>query len=151
MTARECLRLAVATAGTAALLAACVGPATTNAAYTGKALRTANDALSQVQTARLSALSALEGKLPHAYLETVLSESEDALSSIANAFDSIQPPNSKTADRLRNALDAILSDGTGALAQLRIDARRNDTAAVRADVAQLAPIAAGFQHFTQAH
>jgi hypothetical protein len=114
-----------------AVLAGCVGPARTVDSYRGKALRAAHDAVSQLETARLTVETMLAGRLQHLYTERVLSDSEDALSSIQQSFDSIQPPNDKTADKLRSDLDTILSDGNDALGQLRIAARRHDDGTLR--------------------
>jgi hypothetical protein len=143
--------VSAATVSAAMVLAACVGPATTVSAYEGKAVRTANDALSEVQTARLAAQTSLRGKLSRAYLEVVLQNSEDAFSSIQNTFDSIQPPNAAKADDMRDALDTVLTDGSGALSQLRIDARRDDTAGMRSDVDDLGPVAQKLNAFSQEH
>lgn len=140
-----------AAAVAALLLSSCVGPATTVAAYTGKAVRTANDAQSEVQTARLAVQASLHGKLPRAYLETVLQNAEDALSSIENSFDSIQPPNAAKADDLRDALDAVLSDGSDAVSQLRIAARREDTAGMRSALSDLGPVAQKLDAFQAEH
>jgi hypothetical protein len=135
----------------ALLLTSCVGPATTVSAYTGKAVRTASDALSEVQTARLAVQASLDGKLPRAYLETVLQNSEDALSSIENSFDSIQPPNAAKADDLRDALDSVLGDGSDAVSQLRISARREDTAGLRSALSDLGPVAQKLDAFQSEH
>ncbi|MEP7179679.1 MAG: hypothetical protein ABI775_11355 [Pseudonocardiales bacterium] len=70
--------------------------------------------------------ASLRGRMMHAYLLTILSESEDAFSSIQNTFDSIQPPATVRADQLRDSLDTLLSDGSDGLTQLRILARRQD-------------------------
>ncbi|MFN2517772.1 MAG: hypothetical protein ABR604_01840, partial [Jatrophihabitantaceae bacterium] len=128
-----------------------VGPARTTATYENKAVRTANASLSELQTALLSVRTSLRGRLMQAYLETVLSESEDAFSSIQNTFDSIQPPDTKRADRLREGLDKLLSDGSGGMAQLRILARRQDTTMLAAEARKLAATADGLAKFAQEH
>jgi hypothetical protein len=135
----------------AILLSGCVGPATTNSAYSGKAVRTANDALSEVQTARLAVETSLDHNLPRAYLEVLLQEAEDAFSSIQNTFDSIQPPDTSTADKLRDQLDEVLSDGSDALSQLRIAARRDDTGELRTTSASIKSIADKLRSFAEEH
>jgi hypothetical protein len=130
-------------------LTGCVGPARTTSSYVGKAVRTANDSESSIQTALLTVETSLRGRLMQAYLETVLSESEDALSSIQNTFDSIQPPNTPRADKVRNDLDKLLSDGADGMAQLRILARRQETSQLAAEAAKLAQTAHELDTFAQ--
>jgi hypothetical protein len=130
-------------------LTACVGPAPTTSQYEGKAAHTAADALSQLETARLAIENS--ARMPTPYLTTVLSESEDAFGSIQTTFDSIQPPDDPAADQLRSDLDDLLSAGSDGLAQMRILARRDDTAGMRSTARQLAATAAGLERFNQEH
>jgi hypothetical protein len=133
------------------LLAGCVGPATTVSAYTGKALHAAAAAESQVQTVRLAVDQHLKGRLQQAYLETMLSDSEDAMSSVQDSFDSIQPPDNPVADKLRDDLDKLLSDSSDALSQLRIEARREDAGQMAQLLHSLKPLATQLDHFTTEH
>lgn len=132
-------------------LSGCVGPARTTSTYEGKALRTAQDSLSELQTSLLSVQTSLHGKLTQAYLQTVLSESEDAFSSIQATFDSIQPPDTEAADKLRDSLDKLLADGADGMAQLRILARRQDTQQLAAEAQKLTATADGLDKFAQEH
>jgi len=132
-------------------LSGCVGPARTTQTYEGKAVRTANDSLSALETALVSVQTSLRGRLMQAYLETVLSESEDAFSSIQATFDSIQPPDNEKADHLRDSLDTLLADGADGMAQLRILARRQNTAELAAEARKLTATAAGLAKFAQGH
>jgi hypothetical protein len=132
-------------------LSGCVGPARTTNTYEGKAVRSANDSLSALQTALLCVRTSEQGRLTQPYLETVLSKSEDSFSSVQTTFDSIQPPNTARADRLRDTLDQLLSDGSDGMAQLRILARRQDSARLGAEVHKLAATAAGLNRFAQDH
>jgi hypothetical protein len=132
-------------------LSGCVGSAPTTATYEDKAVRTANDSLSALQTALLSVHTSLRGRLMQAYLETVLSESEDAFSSVQATFDSIQPPDTGRADQLRDGLDKLLADGADGMAQLRILARRQDTARLAAEAHKLAATADGLDTFARGH
>jgi hypothetical protein len=135
-------------AATLLACAACVGPAPTTSVYRGKAGHTAEDALSQLETARLAVETAQRGNLLHASLEVMLTESEDGFDSIQATFDSIQPPDSAEADRLRDKLDTILSDGADGLAQLRIAARRGDSAVLVSTNAELATVSQQLQAFS---
>ena len=128
--------------------AACVGPAPTAASYRGKAGHTAEDALSELETARLAVETAERGNMLHTSLEVLLSEAEDAYSSIQATFDSIQPPDSPEADGIRDKLDKILSDGMDGLAQLRIAVRRNDSAEANSTSADLGTVAKQLQDFS---
>ncbi|MDQ1730366.1 MAG: hypothetical protein QOK10_525, partial [Pseudonocardiales bacterium] len=61
-------------------------------------------------------------------------------SSIQTTFDSIQPPDSEQADKVRDKLDQVLTDGADGLAKLRIAARRNDARQLAAINASLADV-----------
>jgi hypothetical protein len=135
----------------AVLLAGCVGPATTVAAYEGKAIHAAQAAQSEVQTARLAAEQRLAGRLQQAYLETMLSDSEDAMSSVQDSFDSIQPPNNSAVDNLRDELDPLLSDASDALSQLRIEGRREDRAQMAKIASSLSKLADKLDKFSTEH
>ena len=137
--------------GAALISAGCVGPARTTATYENKAVRTAADSPSQLQTALLSVNASLRGRMMHPYLITVLSDSEDAFSSIQTTFDSIQPPDTRAADALRTGLDTLLSDGADGMMQLRILARRNDTRMLAVEAHKLTSTAAGLDRFKREH
>jgi hypothetical protein len=146
-------RLAAMAASLVAVLAlsGCVGPARTTHTYESKAVRAANESLSALQTALLSVQTSGRGRLTQPYLETLLSKSEDAFSSVQNTFDSIQPPDTVRADRLRDTLDQLLSDGSDGMAQLRILARRQDRARLGVAARKLAATVAGLNRFAQEH
>jgi hypothetical protein len=118
------IRQALLIAAAAVVLAGCVGPATTTAAYRGKAVHAADAAVSELETVVLTSSAVLDGKMMQAYAETVVSEAEDALSSVQASFDSIQPPDDTVSDQLRSEVDELLSAGLGDLAELRIELRR---------------------------
>jgi hypothetical protein len=130
-------------------LTGCVGPAPTVGMYEGKAAHTAKDALSQLETARLAVANS--GRMPASYLETVLVDAEESFGSIQTTFDSIQPPDDPDADKLRAELDALLSDGSDGIGQLRIQARRGDTAAMASTARDLASTADGLNRFGEEH
>jgi hypothetical protein len=126
----------------ALMLAGCVGPATTDAAYSGKAIHAAGAAESAVQTAVLTARGQLAGRILNAYGDTVIGNVEEDMSSVQNSFDSIQPPDDAASDKLRDTLDTMLSSAASDLGDLRIAARRDDAkqmASVADDLAKLAP------------
>jgi hypothetical protein len=110
----------------AAVLCACVGHARTTGAYRGKASNSAKQAISSLQTALLAVQISEKGNMLGPYLETVLGQAEDDFGSVQEQFDSIQPPNTAEADKLRDTLDSLLSDGSDTLSQLRILSRRAD-------------------------
>jgi hypothetical protein len=136
---------AVIPLGVVFLSAGCVAPASSTTDYQGKAGHTAAAALSQLETARLAVETAKRGNLLHATLKIVLSQAEDGFTSIQATFDSIQPPNSDEADKVRDKLDQILSDGADGLGQLRIAARRNDSAQMNQVSADLAKVSQQLQ------
>jgi hypothetical protein len=89
--------------------------------------------------------------MPAGYLRTVLVDAEESLGSIQTTFDSIQPPDDPDADKLRAELDPLLSDGSDGIAQLRILARRGDTAAMASTARDLASTAEQLNRFGQEH
>lgn len=113
----------------AAVLGACVGPARTSDAYTGKASTSLHDTRSAVETARLAVDAAAGDRATGPYLSVLLSEAEKQASSVQSTFDSIQPPDARS-DRLRDDVDALLTEAVSDLGDLRIAARRGDTGGV---------------------
>jgi hypothetical protein len=130
-------------------LTACVGPVRSTGQYEGKAAHTAAEARSQLETARLAVDNA--GRMPSAYLETVLVDAEEAFGSIETTFDSIQPPDDPAADKLRTQLDDLLSDGSDGISTLRILARRGDAAGLAATARQLRTTSDGLDRFNEEH
>jgi len=137
----------------AAMLAfgsACVAPARSYGAYEGKAASTAEDALSAVETARLAVTASAEHKVFAPYLSIVLSESEDAASSVQGTFDSVQPPDSRS-DKLRSDLDDRLQPAVSVLADLRIAVRRGKIAELLSKLGDLSKAADSLREFHEAH
>lgn len=141
----------VAGAAIATVLActACVAPATSTANYQGKAGHTASAALSELETARLATETARRGRMLHTTLEVMLSQAEDAFSSIQATFDSIQPPNTQEADQVRDKLDQMLSDGLDGITRMRIAVRRNDTRDLYATSTDLDKVSEQLQAFSE--
>jgi hypothetical protein len=127
-----------------------VGPARTYAKYEGKAVTTAEAALSAVESGRLVARSATRHRLPGAYVGATLGEAEDAVAGVSGTFASIQPPDER-ADQLRNELGSLLHDAAEHLAQLRIAARRGQIGDLASLSAPLAGDADKLEAFTKAH
>lgn len=114
----------------------CVGPTPTYSAYQGKAQQTAQAMIGIVASARLTAESLLRGDVTYAFADQTISRAEQNASSVRLAFDSRQPPDSRS-DRLRGQVDAPLNDAVTALTDLRIAVRRADTDGIRAAVTAL--------------
>lgn len=149
MSGRGGRRGAAAAALAVLAVSGCVGPARDTGTYADKAMRSAQDALSQVQTARMAVDADRRGSILQPYLQVVLADAEEAISAIQDTFDSIQPPDSAEADALRDDLDAILADGVAGVAQLRIASRRGDGQRLASVSEQLADVADDLQAFEQ--
>src|SRR5919206_296048 len=78
---------------------------------------------SAAQTALLATDAARGGKAYGRYLTQLLAEAADDAGAAQGTFDAIQPPD-RRADELRGRLDELLTQASGALADLRIAARR---------------------------
>jgi hypothetical protein len=144
-------RVALVAVAVALAAAGRVAPAPTTGAYRSKAARTAGDALSELETARLAVSANRDGRMTQAYLEVLVRDAEDAYGSIQQTFDSVQPPDDPGADAVRDALDELLGRGSDGLGELRIAARRQDHAAMERAAADLATVATGLSTFDPAH
>jgi hypothetical protein len=89
--------------------------------------------------------------LPAGYVETVLVDAEEGITSVQSSFGSIQPPDTGEADDLHGTLTTLLADGADGLTQLRILARRQDRARLAATVRSLDPVARRLERFTAEH
>jgi hypothetical protein len=147
-------RVGAAAAITCVLAAGCVahpvGPARTFDDYRRKAVTTAESALSAVESARLVADAASDGNAFGPYTAAVIDESEGAATAVQGTFDSIQPPDAD-ADDLRDELDELLSSASDHLADLRIEARRNELDTLADVAAPLADDASALRDFIEAH
>jgi hypothetical protein len=133
------------------MLPGCVGPATTDAAYRGKAVHAADAAQSAVQTAVLTARGQLDGRVLSPYGRVVLSNVEQDMSSVQGSFDSVQPPDDGVADQLRNTLDKLLTRAASDLTELRIAARRDDSNQMASVVKDLVMLAPKLESFSKEH
>jgi hypothetical protein len=134
-----------------ALVTGCVAPAPTTADYEAKAAMTADAAVSELRTALLAEDGYAKNNLTAAYLETVLVDAEEALGSVQHTFDSVQPPDTSAADDLRSTLDPLLEDAGSGLTDLRIAARRDDTAELESIAGSLSGVADQLETFGKQH
>jgi hypothetical protein len=112
-------------AGALVALVACVGPVRTFDVYVGKAVETAKAVRGAVETARIAASAAGQGKLFSPYLSVILGEAEEHGSGAQGAFSSIQPPDERS-DALSRQLGDLVDDAVSLLRDLRIAARRGE-------------------------
>jgi hypothetical protein len=127
-----------------------VGPARSPGKYEGKAVTTAESALSQVETVRLAADAAGDGHVFGPYLSVLISDQEDALTGLRGTFASIQPPDERS-DALRAELDEVLTGALDDVAAARIAARRSQFAEVASMVGPLGRDADGLREFIEEH
>jgi hypothetical protein len=110
------------------VLAACVahpiGPARTYGSYAAKASTTVESAISAVETVRLLADTAADGRAMGAYTSVAVSEQEDVLGGLRGTFASIQPPPDVRSAQLRRQLTALLNRSFDHVGDVRIEARR---------------------------
>jgi hypothetical protein len=133
-----------------ALMAGCVGPARWFGAYEGKAVATADQMASAVETARLTAEVAATSNGLGPYLSVALADAEEDATSIRDAFDSIQPPDDR-ADGLRDQFDGLLSHAASTLSEMRIAARRGDFGRIEALAGPLQALSQQLHAFADAH
>ena len=136
-------------AGLLLLQAGCTGLVRDDGVYAAKAGRTAEVVASSLQTARYAVQAAREGKAPGRYVVQLLDEAEEQAGSAQGTFDAIQPPGVRS-DELRDELDPVLQDAVEALTELRIQARRGDTARLIEEAEPLPELAERLQRFAEA-
>jgi len=110
------------------LCASCIktiSPARTTHTYLRKAAHTAEVVVSAVETARLVAKSAGDGKAFGPYTSVMLSEQEEQAGQAQDTFESVQPPNARS-DKVRDHLGTLLNKVSDQLSALRIAARRGE-------------------------
>jgi hypothetical protein len=152
-TTRHAARTALCVAALLAL-AGCtphpVGPARTFDAYEGKAVTTAESALSSVQTVRLAATTGDRGDAFGPFLSVTISDQEDALAGVQGTFASVQPPN-PDADALRSELDELLSAALEHVTEVRLEARRGHLDRLGEAARDLQDDARALERFIEAH
>jgi hypothetical protein len=73
------------------------------------------------------------------------------MSSVQGTFDSIQPPDDPSSDKLRKRLDSLLTAASGDVSDLRIATRREHRTEMAALLGALKQDAAGLNAFSQEH
>jgi hypothetical protein len=141
-------RMVAAAIAVAAAAAGCVSPSPDLAAYESKAARTASAAVSQLRTVQVALRD--PGRLTSAYLNVLVTGAEDAYGAVTSTFEAAQPPDDPAADRIRLALDGLLSGGGDLIGAARIAIRRGDHAAVAALAPRLADAAGKLESFDPA-
>ena len=146
------MRNARRTTITLVLLAAtaCVAPARSFDAYEGKAVDTADSALSAVETGRLAADTAGRDDSFATTLSVVLADAEADASGARDIFESIQPPDARS-DELRSQLDSLLDRAVDGLSRLRITVRRGEISALPRVAQPLAAVSRDLEAFSNAH
>jgi hypothetical protein len=123
-----------------------VGAARTFGKYRGKAVTTANSALSSVETVRLAANTAHKSFGP--YTARVISDAEEAVMKVEGTFDSIQPPDER-ADALHDELSQLLTDAADHVRDVRLAARRGRLNDLAQDASPLREDAARLREFAE--
>ena len=121
--------IAVAAVAVAVLVSGC-GGAVPTAAYEAQGARSAADAVSSGRTAVVAVDTFRKGMLTSAALGVLLQDAEESLTSASSSFDAVQPPRTAAAEAFRTRLDGLLSTAERQARDLRIAARRQDTAAM---------------------
>src|SRR3954452_23115579 len=136
------------------VMAACtphpVGPARTFGKYEGKAVTTAESALSAVETVRLAVKTAGRGHGTGPFPSEVFSDQEESLTGVEGTFLSIQPPDQRAVE-LMDQLDRILGDATYHVTGVRVAVRRGDFASLGALEPPLKTDSDALQKFIREH
>jgi hypothetical protein len=147
MSARAARSTIVLIAAVVVLLGGC----SSVAQFESEAGQTAQDSVSEIRTALMAVRAGSDGKLPDAYLVTVLEDAEDAMSSTQESFRSLQPPADVDAERLRAELATLLTRGVDGVSQLRIAASRGDLQHVAGTEKDLGIVADALERLEQEH
>lgn len=131
-------------------LVACVAPARSYGSFKGKAVATANDMLSAVESARLTVEMAQRNRTFATYTSVALGEAEKDGDAIAGAFSSVQPPDARS-DKIRSELSQLLDQATSTLSDLRIAARRTDLTQLTDAAKPLPDLALKLRQFVEAN
>lgn len=119
----------VASLGLALLLSGCVAPARGAQGYAAGAHRALDSAVSEVGTARIAVETLLAHRILRTTADEIVSDSEAALSGLADSFTAVQPP--RESDEVHDRASKVLSDASDAVERARIAVRRGDDGATR--------------------
>ena len=107
----------------ALVMASCVAPAISDSAYRSKAAKTAEDAVSALETLNLALTSEIKHGLPSNPIEVAIREQEDILGSVSGTFASVQPPGPEM-DTLRSGVLDPIEEALSLVEQARVEFRR---------------------------
>ena len=127
-----------------------IGATRTFDKYEGKAVTTAETAESAAATVLLVARTASAGNAFGPYTSRVVSDAEESLSGLQGTFDSIQPPDARSAE-LGASLDALLGDALEHARDVRIAARRGELSQLRAIARQIGSDVRELEQFQEQH
>ena len=144
------LEAAALTIGATACINHPIGPARTFGSFEGKAVTTAESALSAVETVRLLATTASEGSSFSSFTAVAVSEQEDALGGLRGTFASIQPPDDESV-ALRQELTPILDAAFDDVGDVRIEVRRGHLSELDVVAAPLEQVSSNLQSFIDEH
>jgi hypothetical protein len=138
------VRRPVAILAAVLLACGCVGPVRSDRDFELKAANTAKAVASALETARLASEGAGRGKLTGSYVSVIVGEAETDATAAQSTFESYQP-RSAAADKLRNDIDALVSDAVDGIVALRITARRGQLDRLATISKQLGPVSTALQ------
>lgn len=118
------------------LLTACAAPVPDDGAYRHAALQTSMAMVSALASGQLAAQLGLRGNSFSMFTDGNVTDAENDADSVNSTFTSRQPPDARS-DALRQKMMQALSDGTGALTDLRVAVRMGDRAQVRKALAEV--------------
>ena len=127
-----------------------VGSARNGGIYAAKAARSAESALSTVESVRLLAEAVSDGKAFGTYASVAVDGQEDSITEIITTFRSIQPPD-EASRQLRDELGGLLDDARAHIAAVRIEIRRGRLGSAAAIAVPLAQDAESLDQFAEAH
>lgn len=134
--------------GLVTALGGCVGHSRTTDDYRNKAVSTADQVRSSVETVRLAVQGALDDRAFGAYLSEVISQAEEDATAAVDALMVVQPPNHRS-DAVRQEADDVTSAAVQLLSQARIAIRRGDTETLRELVEPLEQASADLAAFSE--
>jgi hypothetical protein len=143
MRPRSALALALALC-----LTACVAPTRTTASYRDKAVDTADAVVSAARTVLLAAKTGADGDAFAPNVSVLIENAETDAASAADAFASIQPPDSES-DHLRAELLDDVNRAVDVIELARITARRAELERLEAVAAPLRDLADRLERFSQ--
>jgi outer membrane lipoprotein SlyB len=126
-----------------------VGPARSARSYEAKAASSAEAALSAVETVRMLAQAATDGKVFGTYASVTVDGQEDELTKTSTTFLSIQPPDDASR-QLGDELGALLDSALAHVRAVRITIRRGELDRAAAVAAPLAGDAESLDEFAEA-